>query len=102
MKKFVFFVAGVFLFLVCVPQLALSNPQPTSYLLQSEPEAKSFTGTVMKKGETFVLSDSANKTSYVLDDAQKASQFEGKKVKVTGTVDMANNTIHVETIQEVA
>jgi hypothetical protein len=56
----------------------------------------------VKKGETFMLSDAANKTSYTLDDAQKASQFEGKKVKVTGTVDMASNTIHVESIQEVA
>jgi hypothetical protein len=38
----------------------------------------------------------------MLDDAQKASQFEGKKVRVTGTVDVASNTIHVETIQEIA
>jgi hypothetical protein len=49
-----------------------------------------------------VLSDAGTKTSYVLDDAQKASPYEGKKVKVTGTVDVANNTIHVETIQEIA
>jgi hypothetical protein len=48
------------------------------------------------------LSDSASKLAYVLDDAEKASEFVGKKVKVTGTVDVANNTIHVETIQEIA
>jgi len=48
------------------------------------------------------LSDTASKISYKLDDAEKASQFEGKKVKVTGTVDVANNLIHVETIQEIA
>ena len=40
--------------------------------------------------------------SYTLDDAQKASPYEGKKVKVTGTMDVSSNTIHVETIQEVA
>jgi hypothetical protein len=56
----------------------------------------------MKDGENFVLNDAANKTSYMLDDAQKASQYEGKKVKVTGTVDAASNTIHVETIEEAA
>ena len=38
----------------------------------------------------------------MLDDARKASQFEGKKVKVTGTVDTASNTIHVESIEEAA
>ena len=56
----------------------------------------------MKDGDNFVLNDAANKTSYMLDDAQKASQYEGKKVKVTGTVDVASNTIHVETIEEAA
>jgi uncharacterized protein YdeI (BOF family) len=56
----------------------------------------------VKTGDQFVLSDAANKLSYLLDDAEKASQFEGKKVKVTGTVDVASNTIHVESIQEIA
>ncbi len=102
MKKLVLFVAGLFLLFAGAPQLAVANMQPTSYLLTADPEAKSFTGTVMKKGDDFVLSDAANKISYVLDDAQKASQFEGKKVKVTGTVDTASNTIHVESIEEVA
>jgi Protein of unknown function (DUF5818) len=48
------------------------------------------------------LTDGASKLSYVLDDAQKASPYEGKRVKVTGTVDVASNTIHVESIQEIA
>jgi uncharacterized protein YdeI (BOF family) len=61
-----------------------------------------FSGTVVKSGDHFILSDAANKLSYVLDDAQKASQYEGKKVKVTGTVDVAGNTIHVQTIEEIA
>jgi hypothetical protein len=56
----------------------------------------------MKNGDNFVLSDPSSKTSYMLDDVRKASHFEGKKVKVTGTVDVANNVIHVETIEEAA
>jgi hypothetical protein len=69
---------------------------------QSETQAKTFTGTVTKNGDNFVLSDPRSETSYMLDDVRKASKFEGKKVKVTGTVDVANNMIHVETIEEVA
>jgi hypothetical protein len=56
----------------------------------------------VKNGSDFMLSDSANKLSYMLDDAKKVSSYEGKKVKVTGTVDVASNMIHVETIEEVA
>ena len=69
---------------------------------QSKQKTKIFSGTIVKNGDNFVLSDAANKLSYLLDDAEKASQFEGKKVKVTGTVDVASKTIHVESIQEIA
>ena len=65
-------------------------------------KTKIFSGTIIKNGDGYVLSDSANKLSFVLDDTEKASHYEGKKVKVTGTVDIASNTIHVETIQEIA
>src|SRR4029077_14551937 len=68
---------------------------------QAQPEAESFMGTVLKNGENFVLSDSATKTRYTLDDPRKARPFEGRTVKVTGTLDMAGKLIHVETIQDI-
>jgi hypothetical protein len=68
---------------------------------QTQPESKTFTGTILKSGESFVLSDSATKSRYMLDDQVKASRFEGKHVKVTGTIDVTSNTIHVETIDEI-
>jgi hypothetical protein len=76
---------------------------PTTYTsdVQAQAEAKTFTGTILKSGESFVLSDSTTKSRYMLDDQNKASRFEGKHVKVTGTTDVASNLIHVETIQEV-
>jgi len=46
-----------------------------------------------------MLDDSANKVSYTLDDTPKASQYEGKKVRVTGTLDSQNGMIHVQSIQ---
>jgi hypothetical protein len=36
---------------------------------------------------------------HFLDDQNKAKQFAGKNVKVTGTLDATNNTIHVTDIQ---
>jgi hypothetical protein len=68
---------------------------------QAQPEAKTFTGTILKSGESFVLSDSVTKSRYMLDDQGKARPYEGKKVKITGTIDVANNMIHVETIEEI-
>jgi|SRR5579862_3248753 len=69
--------------------------------IQAQPEAKTFTGTILKSGEGFVLSDSATKSRYMLDKQDKVRPYEGKKVKVTGTIDVANNVIHIETIEEI-
>jgi hypothetical protein len=102
MRKFVLSVAGVLLVFTGAPMRVRAAAHPPSMQQQSKPQSKTFSGTITKSGDYFVLNDTANKTSYMLDDPQKASQYEGKKVKVTGTVDAASNTIHVETIQEVA
>jgi hypothetical protein len=37
----------------------------------------------------------------MLDDQDKARPLEGKSVNVTGTIDVARDTIHVETIEEI-
>ena len=98
--------AGTLLFFSAGPKTASASvtaaPAGSFTAQQSEKDTKILTGTIIKDGDAFVLSDAANKLSYKLDDPQKASQYEGKKVKVTGTVDVARNTIHVETIQEIA
>jgi Protein of unknown function (DUF5818) len=103
MKKIFLSVAGALLAFTAVPKLVFAElPSTLTMQQEAKPRTQTFTGTITKTGGDFVLSDSANKISYTLDDAEKASRFEGKKVKVTGTVDMASNMIHVETIQEIA
>jgi hypothetical protein len=102
MKKTMLAVAGLLFLFAAVPTRARATPPQASRQQQSQQKAKIFSGTIIKNGDNFVLSDTASKLSYILDDAAKASPFEGKKVKVTGTVDVATNTIHVESIQEVA
>jgi hypothetical protein len=68
---------------------------------RAQPEAETFMGTILKDGENYVLSDSATKSRFKLDDAKKARPYEGKTVKVLGTLDKATNVIHVETIQDI-
>ena len=102
MKSMVLSVAASILVLNSAPQFVRAGVQPVAMQERPNPESKMFSGTIIKNGDNFVLTDAANKLSYVLDDAKKASQYEGKKVKVTGTVDKTTNMIHVETIQEIA
>jgi hypothetical protein len=99
---------GIFLsltVLMLVSVTAAPNPSKTpevhSSQTQERPETKTFTGTILKSGESFVLSDPATKSKYLLDDQDQARRFEGKHVKVTGTIDAAKNLIHVASIQEV-
>ena len=59
---------------------------------------KACTLACVKAGAKLVLYDASTKTVYELDDQTKPQQFAGEKVKVTGTIDKANNTIHVAKI----
>jgi len=56
----------------------------------------------VKMGGKYVLFDPASKAIYELDDQAKPEQFAGQKVKVTGTLDKANKTIHVTDIKPAA
>jgi hypothetical protein len=67
---------------------------------QQQPEVRTFTGRISKSGEKFVLEDASAKASYQLDDQKKAQQYQGKNVRVTGTLDADNNLIHVQAIEE--
>ncbi len=62
-------------------------------------EAKSFTGRIVKENGEMVLQDTVTKVTYRLDDAAKAKQYIGKRVKVTGKLDMDSNTIRIENIE---
>lgn len=61
-------------------------------------DAKECTLSCVKMGGKYVLFDAAKKITYQLDDQQKPEEFAGQKVKVTGTLDEATRTIHVQNI----
>jgi hypothetical protein len=50
-------------------------------------------------GGKFVLYDGATRIAYQLDDQAKPKEFAGRRVKVTGTADVATKTIHVQSIE---
>lgn len=102
MKIAFLYMAGALLLFTVAPRIVSTYSARTYEQQDTEQKTKTFSGTIIKDGDKFVLRDTASKLSYVLDDAEKASKFEGKSVKVTGTVDVARNTIHVEVIQEIA
>ncbi|HEX5411734.1 MAG TPA: DUF5818 domain-containing protein [Terriglobia bacterium] len=60
--------------------------------------AQECTRECVKMGAKYALYNAATKTTYQLDDQKKPSQFAGQKVTVTGSLDAATNTIHVENI----
>ena len=73
--------------------------------IQAQPndksDAKVFTGTIWMNGGRFVLRDEHKKQWYQLDVDQKVvAGFEGKQVKVIGTLDATNAEIHVQHIEE--
>jgi hypothetical protein len=61
---------------------------------------KTFSGKIVKSGGKLVL-ESADKTTYQIDDQGKAQDFLNQSVKVTGVLDAATGTIRVTAIDPV-
>ena len=79
---------------------ASTATQPAS----AKEEAKTFMGKIVQARtqdgtNVFALQESSSQDLFLLDDQEKAKQFQGKDVKVTGTIDTASKTIHVVDIQ---
>ncbi|MBZ5655852.1 MAG: hypothetical protein LAO56_11325 [Acidobacteriia bacterium] len=66
---------------------------------KAAPEPKTFTGKIVKSGDSLVLSDTESKTMYKLDDQQKAKEFVNKDVKVVGVLDDSTGMIRVSSIE---
>jgi uncharacterized protein YdeI (BOF family) len=82
------------------PSASQADPQAGAPSAQGQMQqaTKVFTGKITKDGDRLVLKDSATNMTYQLDDQSKAKKFEGKDVKVNGSLDANSNTIHVESI----
>lgn len=58
--------------------------------------AQTFTGTVVKQGDKYVLQDAGSGTTYDIDHQDEVKKFDGKKVRVHGTLDANGKMIHVQ------
>jgi hypothetical protein len=71
---------------------------PASGAQRQASTAQTFTGMINKQGESFVLQVSET-ISYKLDNQPQVQQYEGKRVRVTGTLDSTINLIHVDKVE---
>lgn len=78
------------------PAQSVNPPTPPQ-----PPAAQTFTGTIVKDGIRYVLKVSSNSV-YQLDDQERAKQYEGKQVKIAGTLDPTGNSLHVTSIELVS
>ncbi len=58
--------------------------------------ATEFIGTIAKQGNKYVFQDAASGQTYDIDHQDQVQKFEGKKVRVHGTLDPQTKTIHVQ------
>jgi len=75
-----------------------AQPLPDNNMSQQS-DMKIFTGKIMKSGNQLVLKNNATTSIYKFDDQDRAKVFEGKNVKVKGTLDEATGTIHIASIE---
>ena len=86
------------------PQQSPATPdQAQKSQQQPEPEtqqstSQSVTGTIVKTGNRYVLETTDN-VSYQLDDQDRAKQYDGKHVKVMGTLDRTTGILHIRSIE---
>jgi hypothetical protein len=81
-----------------VPPAPPEQSNPPAAAGTQAPTAQSFTGTISKESDNFVLKVSPT-TSYKLDNQQEVQQYEGQRVRVTGTLESEINLIHVDKIE---
>jgi uncharacterized protein YdeI (BOF family) len=72
-------------------------PQQQQAAPQQQQQEQTFTGTMVKKSGQYLFVDDANKATHKVDHQQALSKYplDGKRVEILGTLDAANNVIHI-------
>jgi hypothetical protein len=78
-----------------------SSRQTKNSADEQAPTAQTFTGTISKGTDSFVLKVSET-ASYKLDNQQQVQQYDGQRVRVIGTLDSSVNLIHVDRIEPIS
>jgi hypothetical protein len=74
-----------------------SQPAQDSRMQSAQPTGtQSFSGTIVKAGDKYKLQDEASGKSYDIDHQDEVQKFEGKRVRVKGTLDASGTMIHLQ------
>ncbi len=104
-KKHVLTASLALCFALGCPQIApMLNAQSTNSepkTSQDTQKSQTLMGKIVKTrtGQYALLTDEQNGKGVYLDNQDKAKEFEGKNVKVTGVLDVATNMVHVSNIE---
>lgn len=81
--------------------LQAQSQSQTPNAQQEQQKTETFVGKVVKakNGQYALLTDAQTGRGAYLDDQEKAKQFEGKNVKVTGVLEASRALIHVNSIE---
>jgi hypothetical protein len=77
-------------------QAAPPATEASAQSAQSADSGQSFVGTVVKSGDKYMFKEEATGKTYDIDHQDDVQKFEGKKVKVHGSLDASGKTIHVQ------
>jgi hypothetical protein len=75
---------------------APTTPDAQATAPTSTSDSQSFSGTIVKSGDKYVLQDADTGKTYDIDHQDQVKQYEGKKVRVHGTLDASGKMIHVQ------
>lgn len=77
------------------PPQSQQQPDPDSQSQSQQAQVQTFSGTILKSGDKYVLQD-ASGTNYDIDRQDLVKSREGKKVRINGVLDPDGKTIHVK------
>lgn len=96
--------AALYVFTPVISAQTTQSQTPNGQQQQEQQPSKTYQGKIVKLQDgKFALvtgqTPDGKMTGHFLDDQENAQKYEGKQVKVTGTLEMASNTIHVTKIE---
>jgi outer membrane biosynthesis protein TonB len=74
-------------------------PQPPTGTAGQSPDpngVQTFSGTIVKEGDRYMLHDEASGQTYDLDHQDEVQKYAGKRVRVHGTLDPTGKMIHLQ------
>ena len=78
---------------------ASPRTEPERSNAASDEDMQAFSGQIVRTHGKYVLNDMETKTTYQLDDQAKAEDYQGRQVRITGTLDSRTKTIRVQMIR---